>query len=234
MHLQVGLQRRRQTLWRYRTLWIDLVVGKKFFREDFCCSSALKPHITCWFISYPSKYKLLSKWQACLKPLSLRPQLVGFKISQRRTGMRPSAGGVFVTRWNEPVNFIHIFEERIKMVAETAVRVAAKRSGIFPQPEADLAVCQKQVCFLSLFNMPKAPRSLCPAILLVLLQNHILACHFFLSVIILSFTWAGAFRGFLPAGHNSVLYWNYCKNVWMLGVSINLIVLWRILKADDS
>lgn len=48
------------------------------------------------------------------------------------------------------------------MVAETAVAVSAKQSRMFPQPEADHADCQEQVCFLSLFNMPKAPRSLYP------------------------------------------------------------------------
>lgn len=47
-------------------------------------------------------------------------------------------------------------------MAETAVAVSAKQSRIFPQPEADHADCQEQVCFLSLFNMPKAPRSLYP------------------------------------------------------------------------
>lgn len=42
------------------------------------------------------------------------------------------------------------------------VTVSAKQSRIFPQPAADHADCQEQVCFLSLFNMPKAPRSLYP------------------------------------------------------------------------
>lgn len=148
-----------------------VVVGKMFFRDGLLLFLGIKATYYMLIFSYPCKYKPISKWQACLKPLSRRPQLVGFKISQRRTGMRPSAEGFFVTRWNEPVNFIYIFEERIKIVAETAVRMAAKRSRIFPQPEADLAVCQKQVCFLSLFNMPKAPRSLCPTIFISIITK---------------------------------------------------------------
>lgn len=51
-----------------------------------------------------------------------------------------------------------MLEERIKIVAETAVRGPAKQSGIFPQPEADLVDCQTQVCFSSLFQRAQSLR----------------------------------------------------------------------------
>lgn len=73
----------------------------------------------------------------------------------------------------------------METAAEAAVGGPAERSGIFPQPEA---VCQKCSVFLALPPCPKPLDSYIPQFLLVLLQNHISQCHFFLTVIILSFT----------------------------------------------
>lgn len=51
-----------------------------------------------------------------------------------------------------------MLEEKIKIATETAVAVAAKPSGIFPQPEAGLVDRQTQVCFSSLFQCAQSLR----------------------------------------------------------------------------
>lgn len=72
-----------------------------------------------------------------------------------------------------------MLEERIKIATETAVRGPAKPSGIFPQPDADLADCQKQVCFSSLFSAPGAPGSLYPTIFISIITKPYFTMSFF-------------------------------------------------------
>lgn len=127
--------------------------------------------------------------------------------SSRNAGERADRGSgvpgaeLLVTGWNEAVNFLHMLDEGMKTVTETAFGGPAERSGIFPQPEA---VCQKCSVFLALSLCPKPLDSYIPQFLLVLLQNHISQCHFFLTVIILSFTWPTVLRGPVPTGHKSL------------------------------
>lgn len=144
--------------------------------------------------------------------------------SSRNAGERADRGSgepvaeLFVTRWNEAVNVLHVLDEGMKTAAETAVGGPAEQSGIFPQPEA---ICQKCSVFLALSLCPKPLDSYIPQFLLVLLQNHISQCHFFLTVVILSFTWPTILCGPVPTGHKS---WNLEWNTQRAGVPLNFLM----------